>query len=131
MEIDITEFAAATAWDFSHSVAEGGNNAGRNTWNAAKAYRPDMLKTDEARGTFRKYLGTFGAWDDAEIAAFTDEELNALLVQMIAGDIREAGFDALEEIDWKKYEAASVAGLIAGNLHRSDDGRYFYTGDEY
>lgn len=91
MEIDITRFLAEAApMDYSASVAEIGQNAGRDTWNAAIEDSPDfmMLDDDEKRDAFRAYVRGFGAWSDEEIAAWSDVELNALFIQIISGDIR-------------------------------------------
>lgn len=94
MGLNITHFfRTATPKDYSASVAEIGNNAGAYTWQAAIDDSEDypLLNSDDNRQEFRDYIKGFGAWDDAEIAAMNDTALNALLIQMISGDIREAG----------------------------------------
>ncbi len=126
MEINITEFATARAFNFSHSVHEGGNNAGKNTWDAATSHDQRLLKTPEQMEAFKKHIREFGAWKDEEIAAWDEEELNGLFIQLIAGDIREAGADTLEEIDWEEFEELSQAGQISGNLFKTDAGEYYY-----
>ena len=92
MEIDITNFFNnAEPFDFSASVAERGENAGRDTWNNAKregAASP-LLTTPEQLDALRSYVKGFGAWDDDEIAAWDDAECNALFIQLISGDMRE------------------------------------------
>ncbi len=72
MEIDITQFKEAEAFTFSHSQAEGGDNAGRNTWNAAKASPVQLLKTEAEKDAFRRHIAEFGAWSREEIAAFEE-----------------------------------------------------------
>lgn len=131
MEINITTFFNnAAPMDYSASVAEIGRNAGADTWNAAKEDAPDYLMLDDADklDAFRAYVKGFGAWDDAEIAAWSDIEVNALFLQMVSGDMREAGLDAPSP-DWEQYEIDSQKGLCAGNIFKGDDGQvYFYIG---
>lgn len=91
MELNITKFfTEAAPMDYYASVAEIGNNAGADTWRAACEDSPDymILDDDEKREVFRYYVKGFGAWTAEEIAAWSDVELNALLLQMVAGDIR-------------------------------------------
>jgi hypothetical protein len=104
MELNITEFFnAAAPMDYSASVAEIGAGAGRATWQAAVEDAPDwpLLDTDKKREAFRNHVRGFGAWDDAEIAEWSARELTALLIQMIAGDIREADLSPdADDVDW-------------------------------
>lgn len=96
MELDITEFFnEARPADYSASAAELGEHAGEITWNRAivAARRWNLLDTPDKQAAFRAYIRGFGAWSDAEIEGFSLVELNALLIQFIAGDIREARLD--------------------------------------
>jgi hypothetical protein len=132
MEIDITTLSEVNAFNLSHSVAEGGENAGRNTWENSKAEagRHPVLDTPEKLQAMRDYARSFGAWSEDEIKGWSDTELNALLLQMIAGDCRELGADSLAEIDWEEAEELQSAGQAASNLFRGDDGKiYFYLGN--
>lgn len=98
IDIDISRFIREAApMDYSASVAEIGANAGRDTWNAAMEDAPDynLLNTDEQREEFRAHIRGFGAWSDAEIAAWSDTELNALFIQLISGDIRSGETDRI------------------------------------
>jgi hypothetical protein len=49
MEIDLTSLLTADQFPLSHSRMEGGDNAGQNTWNAAKeaARETVLLDTEE------------------------------------------------------------------------------------
>ncbi len=88
MELNITEFYNNTCpRDYSASVAEIGANAGHDTWRAACEDSPDymILDTDDKLQAMREHVRGFGEWSDEEIAAWTDVELNALLLQFIAG----------------------------------------------
>lgn len=128
MEIDITSLLDMDAWPLSHSIAEGGPNAGRDTWKASmqQADETSLLDTEEKVQAFRDWCKDFGAWDDAERAAWTARDANALFLQMVAGDTREAGVDTLADIDWKEYEEMSEAGQWSGNMFQADDGKIYF-----
>jgi len=120
-EIDITDFFNnAAPMDYSASVAEIGNNAGADTWQAAVDDSGDypLLDNDEKRDAFRKYVCGFGAWNDEEIAAWSNAELNALLIQFISGDMREAGLHADMSVDeWQEYEKECERGQCSGRIY--------------
>lgn len=129
MEINLSSLLSTDMFQFSHSVAEGGSNAGRETWQAALA-GPRPLLDVEGVAAFRSWVKDFGAWDAAEIAGWSVNECEALFLQFVAGDVREAGFDSLESMtpeDWAEYEAESTAGKVSGNLFRSDSGEVFFS----
>ena len=132
MELNITKFFTdAAPMDYSASVAEIGQDAARSTWQAACDDSSDfpMLDSDDKRDEFRRYVKGFGAWSQDEIAAWSDQDLNALLIQMIAGDIREASLDA-DEPDWDQYEKDSESGRISGRIFKGDDAQiYYYVGE--
>lgn len=108
----------------SASQAELGVNAGQITWNNAKtATTPfGMLDTDEKKDAFRKFVRSSGGWNDEEVAAFSDTDLNALLLQWISGDIREAGLD-VEEPDWDAYEKDEQ---VVHRIYLADDGEVYF-----
>ena len=124
MEIDITEFFnSADPFEFSHRRSEGGPNAGPETWQAAlrEGAESPILTTPEQLDALRGHLRGYGAW--------SPDECNALLVQLIIGDIREAGLEgqAIEEIDMKAYEA--FCENQGGSLTFSADRAFYYLGD--
>jgi hypothetical protein len=137
MEIDITSLLKTNLFTFSHSAAEGGQDAGQNTWKAANRHAeetaPPLLDTPEKLDTFRDWVGDSGGWTREEIDAWTPTECNALFLQWIAGDCRECpaigGGNAysLEEIDWEETEVEQSNGQISSNLFRADDGRIFFS----
>lgn len=94
MECNITKYfkKPVDSWACSGSVATHGQNAGRDTWNHAlnEASELDLLDTTEKVSAFKDYIGGFGAWDLEEIEAWAHDELNALFIQLIAGDLRES-----------------------------------------
>ena len=79
-------------------------------------------------GTEQAFFGFchagFGAWTDEEINAWTPTELNALFLQLVSGDIREAGIDT-DAPDWEAYEAGADEGQYSGNIS-TDAGRVYY-----
>jgi hypothetical protein len=139
IELDITDFFNnAAPQDYSASIMELGANAATDTWRAACDDSEDymLLDTDEKREEFREYVKGFGAWEESEIAAWSNTELNALLIQYIAGDIRESGLTRESTLaDWGCYARDSEAGRTSGRMFRADScgptsGRiYFYIGD--
>lgn len=135
MEIDITAFvASADPSEFSASRAELGQDAGKITWNNAKAEASlhPLISTDDEIEAFRRWIHDFGAWDDDEVAAWDSDEVNALLIQHISGDLRELeGLCPSDDgtIDWDGARELSEQGTIGGRIYPGDDGRiYFYMG---
>lgn len=134
MELDITAFFnVANPIEYSASVAEIGNNAGSITWGNAREADFQILTTDEQREAFRAFVRESGGWDDEEIATWSDNELNALCIQWISGDMREpVGFELgphTTDAQWADYERQCNAGQCSGRLYRGDDGQiYFYIG---
>jgi hypothetical protein len=131
MEIDITAFVMnAEPAEYSASVAEIGANAGPTTWNNAKreAERTPLLTTPEQLEALRSWAEATGAWDDDERAAWTPADCNALFIQLVSGDMREAGMDETfpDEFDWQEYEERSSAGQVSGSIYRGDDDRIYY-----
>ena len=110
MEINVTAFVKnEDPFEYSASRAERGENAGRETWGNAKR-APMLLTEPEHFDALRVYVKGFGSWGEAEIAAWTEQECNAIFVQLISGDMREA-----------------EAGQIGGHLFRGDDGEVYYS----
>lgn len=130
MELKITRlFKTINPKSYASSQAELGPDAGRITWNNAIDAAPALLKTSIDLRAFRDYMHGFGAWPDAEIKAWSKRECNALLLQLISGDMREADLDT-KAPDWVKYQADSEAGQISGRLFCGTDGEvYYYIGD--
>lgn len=122
MEIDITSLLKVNQFYRSQSQMEGGSNAGANTWQQCldDAEETVLLDTEEKLEAFRDWLEPFGAWNKEEIAAMDNQHLNALFLQWVAGDCREAGADSLDSIDWEDYHERCKAGQCAGNLFKGD-----------
>lgn len=132
MEINITPLLNMDCFSLSHSQAEGGENAGKNTWQAsqAKAQEIKLLDTPEKLEAMRDFARSSGGWDQEEVTAWNENEVNALFLQWIAGDCRELGADSLQDIDWQEVEEMQSAGQAPSNLFRSDSGEiFFYLGN--
>lgn len=123
-------FHNAEPCEFSASAAELGQDAGKITWNNAKreAAEAPLLTTPEQLDALRAWAKATGAWDEDERNAWDDDECNALFIQLVSGDMREAGFDDYEpsEEAWEEYYARAERGEISGNMYRGDDGEIYY-----
>jgi len=117
MELDITEFFnEESPADYSASVAELGQDAGKITWGYAQE-APYTFVTEENAYEVREYFDSFGAWEDLDDWPLND--LNALLIQDISAQIREAT-DENGEID------LNASGT---NICQGDDAKiYIYLG---
>ena len=75
--------------DFSASVAELGNNAGQLTWAYAKEESEDtvLLTTFEQFAAFIEHIESMGFDFSEDEKPMNGQELNALLIQLISGDI--------------------------------------------
>ena len=126
MKIDITDWIAQTDPSMlSGSVAELGPRAGKITWqnscDAVSEFNP--LPDADALQEFREWLKPWGAWDDDEIAAMSDDHLRALCLQWIAGDWRECFED--QEPNWEDYQIRAESGSCPSSFYESD-GRIYW-----
>ena len=119
--------------DYSASCAEIGQNAGADTWQASCENAPDwqFLKTDDDREDFKSFvLSSVGWTDEEEISAWSDNDLQALCLQWIAGDIRECTgpwADRDEEgFTWEQYREDCEAGIVPSSLYADDEGLIYW-----
>jgi len=125
MEIDITDFFTTEyPGDYSNSVANLGQDAAKITWNAAMECDHNLIDTDDKRAALRAHVAGLGAWDSEEIAEWTDQECNALFIQLVSGDMQESPMD--DNWDWDDYEQLSEDGQCSGRIFRGHDGRVYY-----
>jgi hypothetical protein len=130
MEIDVSRLINdLDPRDISGSQAERGINAARELWgNAVAAVEEPPLLTDDERAKARKWAREFGAWDDEHIAAWSAQEVDALVLQYAAGDLRElqdlCPGDGLGDIDWTEAEELAQKGTVGGNLFANDTTLY-------
>lgn len=125
MQIDITSWVERfgdEAERFSDSIARSGlQNIAQITWAYAVAAADEtMFVTDATRDELVDHFLGYGAWDRDKLEAHTDEELNALLLQFIAGDY-QARRDAEDEDRLEEYEENE-----GGRLYRAESGQWFY-----
>jgi hypothetical protein len=122
-EVDVTCLVSdVDPFDLSHSAAEAGTP---NKWSEALeiAEGRDLpgLDVEDAKQFFKG----FGAWDRDEIAAWTPQEVAALVLQFAAGDLREAQAlcpgEGLGDVDWDAAEKLAQAGTIGGRVYASGD----------
>lgn len=135
MEIDITSLLEQDQFPLSHSSAEGGQNAGRETWLASltAAEETPLLDTPEKLEAMRDYALSSGGWDAEEIAAWTPQEVNALFLQWIAGDcpatIKDWQFTEREPGEWwsestdGEYEAGPFESRSDAYANQLPEGR--------
>lgn len=131
MEIRITHLCNAETpfRDYFASVAELGQDAGRVTWQAALDDAPDYALFSESDcDEIRDYFRGFGAWSAEELRAMGYQELQALLLQFIAGDIRDVPSDAeaFSPEWWADYECLAECGTVSGCILRGEDGEVYY-----
>lgn len=135
MYINITKLIHEIApMDYSASVVEIGANAGRATWEAACNDALELFGEQFDREAFDAYFSGFGAWSKEELAAHSDRESAALMLQSISGDIGECEFSDWPErftpAWWTEYENAASDGIVSARMGRGDDGSiYYYIGE--
>lgn len=119
-------FSDADHFNISGSRVEHGQDAARITWNNAKEASAEFnyLDTEAKQDAMRRHLKEMGfsEADDEHSPA----ELNALLLQCIAGDIREVPDMEPGAWDWDAYAGMCENGTLAGRMYRGDDGDVYY-----
>lgn len=120
MEININSLKTVDLWPVAGSIATHGTNATTQTFDAAKSVGSDCLDTPEKLEAYRSHLEVRGM-DETE--NFNADELNAILIQEVALELRENGLDCLEDLKGFDHECQ-------GNLFYGIDGNfYFYAGE--
>ena len=121
MEINVTSMLSDSLELLSASCAELGRSAGAITWNNAKQHEI-LLDTSEKIDAFKVWVKDFGGWSDEEIAAWDTVETNALFVQFVAGDMREAeAYDTNAD-----YLQAQEEGQASSYLYCADNGQVYF-----
>jgi len=132
MNIDITEFfKTEDASIYSGNAIEYGQNVGAITWanSLAGAKTHKHLDNAEKRQAWREFVKESGGWTWKEIQAWTNDELEALFIQWVSGDMRECGLnDIFEDIDWDQYELDAEAGRCHSRIwHDAETGHVFFS----
>lgn len=125
MDLNITHLVKLELRQFSASRMELGEDAGSITWNNAMESGLVFVSTEEEKQEARDYIRSFGAWDTAEIEAWNDTELNALILQFITGDLREY-LDAKKcgRTEFKKWQEN-----CGGSIYQNGQNYYYYLGN--
>lgn len=124
MELNITKFMQSQNMKaYSASIAETYiENIGDLTWTAAQEYATSHPWTDDLR-FLRDMFAEYGAWPIQELDAMSGTELNALLTQIIAGDIRE--YETYQSD--AEYQQGADNGQASGSIyHDPETGDYTY-----
>lgn len=122
-EVDVTCLTASVdPFILSHSAAEAGTpNQWSDALDIAEGRDLPGLDVEDAK----EFFAGFGAWEREEIAAWTPQEVVALVLQFAAGDLREAQSlcpgDGIGDVDWEAAEELAQEGTIGGRLYASGD----------
>jgi len=132
--VDVTRLVSdVDPFELSRSIAEAGKDAGPTSWRNATAEASERPLDIKDREAAREFFAGFGAWEREEIAAWSDTELDALILQFAAGDLREIQSlcpgDGLGDIDWQEAERLAECGTIGGRLYPQGDSLMVYIGD--
>jgi hypothetical protein len=120
MEINVSQLFSEDCGLLSASQFELGPDAGAITWrNALELAESFPLINDENRDAVRSHFRAYGAWDRAEIEAWTDRELTAMVWQEGAACMREYEDHCSGNLE--KYREGCEAGTLSGRMHISDD----------
>lgn len=116
--------------DFSASAAELGNimDAEELTWYYANEESQDtvLLTTFEQFAAFIEHVEGIGFDFSEDEKPMNGQELNALFIQLISGDIRESiGLDQTP-IDWESYEKDCEQGMNSANIFKGTDNNIYY-----
>lgn len=136
MEIKVTSLVQYNGYlgPIVGSIAELGENACQLIWENAREHakrNPGPLKTEEEFQAMRDHMKGYGAWDAEEIAAWSHDELNALLAQDVHNTMREIpddiDFDSPSEITEDQWTEATKQ--VGGRLFPSGNDWYFCLGE--
>lgn len=121
MDINITEFfTTCTPSDY---------NPTELTFLKACADSPKntLLTTFEQFDALITHLSNFEAWEREELISSPLIELNALFMQLIAGDMRAVDLDGdSDEDDWQAHQARAEIGVDPWNIQRCILGEIYY-----
>jgi hypothetical protein len=110
--------------ELSGSRMEHGQDARRITWNNSIAYASDhpLLDTDNKRDAARAHFREYGAWAEEEINAWSEADLQGIMVQDVAAAIREMEIaETFEE-----YQKLCENGTCSGRLYKGDDDEWYF-----
>lgn len=105
------------------SVATHGREGVKQLWpNATREASETPLETDDRDG-LKDWARGFGAWEDEKIDAWTDAEIDALVLQYAAQDLKElqdlCPGEGLGDVDWTEADRLAESGVVGGHLFAS------------
>lgn len=107
--LNVTElFSEIAPYHCANSVANLGPSAAEDTWaNCLTLADSDAaLAAEWDYDAVREHIASYGAWDTEEIAAMSEKQLRASMIQEIASDLRARGADyphSFSDIDTDPY----------------------------
>lgn len=131
MEINITKLFNAImgmeddSRNYQDSVMNSGkSDIGEITWkNAVES--PYEYVTDENKSDIQDHFLQYGAWSEEEIAGWSDEHLDSILIQDIVNSIQEIESSWIAW-DWDKYEKETENGQTDGRLSKGADDEVWF-----
>lgn len=133
-------FDSTEPWLVSNSEANLGPNAARYTWSnassiAARASKWLISDLSDAAECMRDWARETGAWDDTEIAQWSDEYALGLFVQNVASELREcldvdnqSLADCVAQYASTSWEGRSVFPIGHYEMLGADAVVHYYTG---
>ena len=125
LELNITKYFENGANDpyyMSNSVNNLGPNVARITWNNSLAASDgELLTSDEALQAVRDWIDSFGVWDDAEIAAYTAQELEAFVLQEAATGINEIVEIYERDYEYEDLSLVEIVNLVCNDSDYQDE----------
>jgi hypothetical protein len=125
LELNVTKYFKDGVNDpyyMSNSVSNLGSNAARITWdNSLAASDGELLTTDESLQDVKAWLKSFGAWTDAEIAAYTTQELEAFVLQEAASGINEIVEIYERDYEYEDLSLVEIVTLVCNDSDYQDD----------
>ena len=106
LELDITSLIGQDLWPCYGSIQTHGHNAAKITWNAALDLAKECeFVNEDNRDEMVEHFIQLGL-SDSEEAEWTDQELNALVIQSICSDLTALGInlDTFSELSLKDLE---------------------------
>ena len=128
MELDITCMLSEDLYSYSNSIANTGlENIGQITWNNALESEVSLVNDDNVE-EIKDYIKTFGAWEREEIDGWSINETNALVIQLVSGDLQEYLWaKSLEESEYQEWERDCGGRIYECDIDgHAEFGRLFY-----
>ncbi len=145
-EIDVTNIVQAfidgrdSPMRYSASRVELGQNAGEITWAEARSSALALFGESFDREAFNAFFEQSGGWNADELAAHSDKDSAALMLQFVVGDWRECQFDEYADADentpaaltpewWELYGERASEGQVSSRFFLGSDSRIYYSLD--